>query len=138
PAVCGELPTSTAEVLRMLARSGAGGGTAFRNAIDRLVELLDLLGAPRGARGAAVDPGQPPVPSGERASAPMALRVTLARYAATATPVPVAWARSWAWYHPSLAPRAAQLRCREEFDRLFALRYVDRYGAGLVPPGDAP
>jgi hypothetical protein len=64
---------------------------------------------------------------------PVALRVALARFAVTGTPVPADWARSWAWYHPSLFPRTPQTRCPQEFDLLFAARYTRRFGAGLIP-----
>ncbi len=137
PAARRELPAITAEVRRLRARYGDGGGPAFRNTMDRFLDLLELLGTRRDVPDAA-EPARPPASADERAPAPMALRVALARFAATATPVPVAWARTWTRHHPSLALRAAQLRCPEEFDRLFTRRYLDRYGAGLVLPGDVP
>ncbi len=46
--------------------------------------------------------------------------------------MPVAWARAWAWYHPTIPQRTVQTRCRDEFDRLFALRYAERFGPGIV------
>ncbi len=132
PAVRRELPAITAEVRRLWARYGAAG-QAVRSTLDRLLDLLELLSAPRGA-----DP--PPTgaqpPAGGRTSAGMAVRVTLARFAAASAPVPVDWARAWVRHHPLLAQRSVQSRCPEEFDRLFALRYRDRHGAGLVPPDD--
>ncbi len=64
----------------------------------------------------------------------MALRVALAGFAVTSSPVPADWARSWAWYHPSLFPQTPQTRCPQEFEQLFALRYSGRFAAGLVPP----
>jgi hypothetical protein len=64
----------------------------------------------------------------------VALRAGLARFAVTNTPVPVGWARSWAWYHPSLFPQTPQSRCPEEFDRLFAVRFHHRYPSGLAVP----
>jgi hypothetical protein len=73
------------------------------------------------------------VPRGDRLPFPMTLRVALARFAVAGSPVPVDWARSWAWHHPALAPRTPQTRCAQEFDQLFAVRYAQRYGTGLVP-----
>jgi hypothetical protein len=133
PAARPEFTAITAEVRRLRARYG-DADSAFRATLDRLLDLLRLLTAPRIASGG---------PAGRAAAASasfdedprtsMSLRVTLAGFAATATPVPADWAGRWVRHHPSLTPRAAQTRCSDEFDRLFALRYLDRYGAGLVP-----
>ncbi len=131
PAVRRELPAITAEVRGLWARYGAAG-QAVRGTLDRLLDLLELLTARPSA------PCAQPTPDGGRPSAGMAVRVALARFAAASAPVPVDWARAWVRHHPSLTPRSAQARCPEEFDRLFALRYRGRHGAGLVPPDDVP
>lgn len=125
PAVPAELPAITAEVRRLR----AGGGPL--PALDRLLDLLELLGAARVTLGqAAAD--APPSPTR------MAVRLALARYAATAAPVPAEWALAWAGHHPALTRRSAQARCPEEFGRLFVMRYRSRHGAGLVPPEGVP
>src|SRR5581483_7988708 len=129
-AVRRELPAITAEVRRLRTRYADTGSTVHAM-LDRLVELLDLLTAPRGpgtggVPGPAADPDRP------------AVRMALARFAAVSAPVPADWAAAWVRHHPSLTPRSAQVRCPEEFDRLFALRYRDRHGAGWVPPDDVP
>jgi hypothetical protein len=121
PAVQRELPALTAEAYRLRARYGAAG-TSLREALDHLLDLLELLTAQRAA----------PEPDRET---PMAVRIALARFAVSSTPVPVAWARAWMRHHPSLAPSRSESDCPAEFDRLFTLRYRDRYGTGLVPAG---
>jgi hypothetical protein len=68
----------------------------------------------------------------------MGARLALARFAAASAPVPAAWARAWVRHHPSLSPHRSEIDCPAEFDRLFALRYHDRFGQGLVPPADGP
>jgi hypothetical protein len=140
PAARLELPAITAEVRRLRARYG-DGGAALRVALDRLLELLELLTAPRLAPAGAPDGGAarggPQADRGPAASS-MAVRVALARFAAAAAPVPADWARVWARDHPALTRRSAQVHCPEEFDRLFARRYHDRHGSGLVPPDDVP
>ena len=151
-AVHAELPAILAEARRLRARYGEAGGPALRGTLDRLLDLLELLTAPRcyrcdaaGANAAGpLPPARPPEMApprsgpGQERPAPMSVRIALAGFAATGTPVPVDWARVWVRYHPSLAPRSAQLRCPAEFDQLFALRYRDRHGAGLVPVDDVP
>jgi hypothetical protein len=136
PAVGQELPVITAEVRRLRARYG-DASPAIRDAVDRLLDLLALLTAPRvaGAPGRAEPAGPGPAPA---SMSPMAARVSLARFAATATPVPVEWALTWVRHHPALTRRAAQDRCPTEFDRLMTLHYVARHGAGLVPSDDVP
>lgn len=146
PAVRRELPAIAAEARRLRARYGDGSPT-LRGALDRLLDLLELMAASRTAPGGATSSGAatgpPPTwaeraPAGGRASVPMTVRVALARFAAAAAPVPADWARAWVRHHPALTPRSVQARCPDEFDRLFALRYRDRHGAGLVPPDDVP
>lgn len=136
PAVRDELPAIAAEVLRLRQRYGRDT-PELSDALDRLLDLLNVLAAPRRAPAGGPGPG-PASPASTGGTAPMALRVALARFAASATPVPVEWAGVWARHHPLLAPRGAQVQCPDEFDRLFTLRYRDAFGPGLVPPGDMP
>jgi hypothetical protein len=124
PAVLREMPALTAEVRRLRARYGAGA-TAVRDTLDHLLDLLDLLTAPLRA----------PAASPDRES-PTAVRTGLARFAVTSTPVPAGWARAWLRCHPSIAPRPSETDCPAEFDRLFTLRYRDRFGPGMIPPSD--
>jgi len=122
PAARDELPTIAAEVRRLRDRYGREA-TELSGPLERLLELLDVLAATRHS----------PV-----RTTPMALRVELARFAASGTPVPVEWARLWVRHHPLLVPRSAQTQCADEFARLFALRYRHTFGPGLVPPDDLP
>lgn len=151
-AVRDELPVIAAEVRRLRARYGEADEPALREAFNRLLDLLELLGAPRLVRHAtaftpaapasgapasgASASGQPSL--AEEKEPPIGVRMALAGFAATATPVPAEWARAWVRWHPSLTARPAQLRCPAEFDRLFALRYRGRHGAGLIPPDGGP
>ena len=135
-----ELPAIAAELRRL--RSGYAGDAAFATVAGSLLDVIELVGAARPRPGGAVafaQPPAPPPPGTDHPQAPMTLRIALARCAATGTPVPAEWARSWLGYHPRLPERAPQRRCPREFDRLFALRYTRRYGPGLVPAGtDVP
>ena len=145
-AVRDELPVIAAEVRRLGERYGRDA-PELSDRLDRLLELVSVLAAPRRAPTAGPSPSRfgpgqfgpgllGPAPA-ER-TAPVALRVALARFAASGTPVPVAWARLWARYHPLLAPRGVRTLCPDEFDRLFTLRYRETFGPGLVPGDDGP
>ncbi|HTF10675.1 MAG TPA: TerB N-terminal domain-containing protein, partial [Asanoa sp.] len=129
PAVRDELPAITTEVHRLRARYGDGGPT-LRRALDSLLDLLDLLAPGSGTPAAAR--------SSEPGTGKMGVRVALARLAAASDPVTADLARVWVRHHPSLARRSAEVDCPAEFDEMFALRYRDRHGAGLVPPADVP
>jgi hypothetical protein len=126
PAVHGELPALLAECRRLRARYD--GGAILPDALDRLRDLLELLTARPGAPGTA----EP-----ERAT-PMTVRIGLARFAATSTPLPARWARAWLRGHPSLTPRPSEGDCPGEFGRLFSLRYRERFGDGVIPPRGGP
>ncbi len=135
PTVRPELPAIAAEVRRLRAVYGPAN-RSFDSSAGAFLDVLDLLvtSASRPGRGPA---DQPPAPRHDRWPVPMALRLGLARFAVTGTPVPADWARSWAWYHPSLFPRTPQTRCPQEFERLFAVRYTRRFAAGLLPTAAA-
>ena len=135
PAARPELPAIAAEVRRLRALYGTGN-PSFHTCSSSLLDALELL-SPHSEAPPAGE--APPAPRGERSPVPMALRIALSRYAAAGMPVPADVARSWAWFHPALLPRTPQTRCAEEFDRLFRLRYTQRFGAGLVPrPSGTP
>ena len=137
-AVQRELPVIAAEVRRLLVLYG-DGTPSFHTCASNFLDALELLTAPHARTSGWATVAAPPSTRGERLPVPMALRVALAEFAAAGMPVPVTWARSWAWYHPALFPRTPQTRCAQEFDRLFALRYAQRFGAGLIPrPSGAP
>lgn len=120
PAVRDDLPAIRAEVRRLRARYR---GPTLSRSLDNLLDLLELF---RPASEAPSDAGT------------MRVRVALARLAAASDPVPADLARAWVRHHPSLPRRTAEVDCPAEFDEMFALRYRDRHGAGLVPPDDVP
>ena len=124
-----ELPVIAAEIRRLLVVYGAD--EAFRQYAS---ELLDLLAALRPGS----DAGQPPYGVDDRWPAPLSLRAALGRFAMSRRPVPVEWALSWVWFHPAVYPRTPQTRCAEEFRRLFAIRYREQFGDGLVVDADQP
>jgi hypothetical protein len=112
PAAAAERPTIAAEVRRLLKLYG--GNASFRGYATGLLDVLAMY-----------DPvgSQPPPLDDNRWQVPMSLRMALGQLAAAAQPVTAPWARAWAWYHPEIYPRTAQLRCTAEFERLFVIRF---------------
>lgn len=136
PAVWHELPAIAAEVRRLRALH-VPASSSFDSCARAFLDVLELLSGPRWRPGGSPPSGPPPALHADRWPVPVALRVALAGFAVTGRPVPADWARSWAWYHPSLFPRTPQTRCPQEFERLFAVRYTRRFATGLVPQATA-
>lgn len=65
---------------------------------------------------------------------PVYVRLALGRAAVDGAPVPAHLALGWAKLDPSTYLRTAAERCAPEFDRLFAQKYAEQYGAGIVLP----
>ncbi|MFC7761753.1 TerB N-terminal domain-containing protein [Catellatospora bangladeshensis] len=126
-----DLPAIEAEVTRLL--SVYGRSDSFRSYASG---FLDLIRAMRLGSTPGSLPKRPPALSDDHWSVPLMLRLGLGSFAASGTPVPTDWARAWAWYHPSIYPRTPQTRCAEEFEKLFELRYTQRFNEGIrLRPG---
>lgn len=123
-----DLPAIRAEVERLL--SLYGGNHSFRGYARGFLDVLDVY--------SGMWPAGPPARASDRWSVPLALRRGLGRFAAEGTPVPADWALTWAWFHPEIYPQTPARRCAVEYERLFVLRYRERYGDGIqVRPGKA-
>ncbi|MBX7186088.1 MAG: TerB N-terminal domain-containing protein [Vicinamibacteria bacterium] len=68
----------------------------------------------------------------EKGSWPAGLRLGLAEFAAGGRPIPPEWALAWARFHPEVRFPTAATRCAEELERLFEVRYRERFGTGLT------
>ncbi len=122
-----ELPLIATEVRRLRAAHGPASRD-FDSCAGAFLEVLELLGT------TPAHPTQPPAaPSADRWPVPLALRIALAQFAVAGRAIPADWARCWAWYLPSLIPSTPQIRCPDQFDALFALRYRTRFPPGLRP-----
>ncbi|WP_191841849.1 TerB N-terminal domain-containing protein [Catellatospora chokoriensis] len=77
---------------------------------------------------------EPPT-AGDLRPVPLSLRLALAAYAATGTPLPADWALAWTRHHPTIHAASSTTSDRE-FAKLFTSRYTQRFGPGLrVIPG---
>lgn len=76
-----------------------------------------------------------PLPAFERSyELPFYIRLALGQCSLDRVPVPAALATAWVRLNPEIPLRTAATRCAEEFDRLFALRYQETFGPGMVLP----
>lgn len=63
---------------------------------------------------------------------PVSFQIALARLAKNGQPVSVEYALRWAKYHSDIYLRTPATRCREEFERLFEIRYRENFGDGII------
>lgn len=119
-----ELPLIREEAQRLLGLYSHN--KSFKSYATRFVDLLDAtLTTKRGYE------SDPPVRA-ESWEVPLQLKVGLGHLALDAHPMPAAWALAWLECDPETHLRTPARRCRDEFQRLFELRYRVRYGEGIV------
>ena len=124
-----ERATIATEVRRLLGIYGANG--SFRRYAESFLAAVTLAGAERRYL-------SPPPTGREGWEVPFELRLGLGQLAADVRPLPVTWALAWLRLHPEAWLRTPATRCPDEFDEIFARRYRDRYGDGLlIEPGSA-
>jgi uncharacterized tellurite resistance protein B-like protein len=112
------------EVRRLLSIYHHNG--SFRGYAQRLLEAMTVLAPPH-------RPAHPPVARDSwSAELPLELRIGLAQLCAEGTPVPADWALAWVTQLPDTHLRTSATRCSTFFGQLFALRYRDAYGTGVV------
>jgi uncharacterized tellurite resistance protein B-like protein len=118
-----ELPAIKSEVERLLACYG--DNSSFDGYARRFLGVMDFV------TGLETDNNVPPAFDGEKWPTPFSLRIRLGAYSRSGTPVPAEWALAWAYFHPEIHMRTPAIRCRPEFERLFAMRYTARFGEGF-------
>lgn len=132
PSLRWELPHLRTEVVRLI--DVYDNNYSFRNYATRFLDALELLSA---TDKPATDP---PTLTKELSwvEPPLSLQIRLGLFAAQQQPVPADWALAWAWTHPDIHLRTAAHRCTTEFAALFAIRYAEQYGDGIVPSARRP
>ena len=60
------------------------------------------------------------------------VKIGLGSIVAAGDPVPPIWALSWLRLHPETSLRTPAVRCEQEFNELFQIRYGQQYGAGMM------
>jgi hypothetical protein len=133
----------------------AGQSAAARHEREALVaevrRLLSIYGTNHSFRGyaegllAVTAPADtrrryllPPPASRPDWALPFELQLGLGQLAVDERPLPVDWALAWLRLHPEVSLRTPATRCPAEFGEVFARRYRDRFGDGLLlRPGTA-
>lgn len=124
PVAAAERASLVAEVRRLLTIYGRHG--SFRGYAQNLLDAMAVV-APRR------DIGAPPELTFAWSPEPsLALRMALAELSAADTPVPAEWALAWITQLPDTFLRTPATRCPEQFTSLFAVRYRERHGDGLI------
>jgi TerB N-terminal domain/TerB-C domain len=118
----GELPWIRSEVQRLLRIYGSD--PSFKSYAERFISAVECLLGPAWQ-------SDPPEIGENIWTVPDSLKVGLGRIVANGQPVPCKWAFAWLLSDPQSYLRTPAHRCREEFARLFAIRYQEKYGEGL-------
>jgi len=113
--------------------------------VTEVQRLLSIYGANYSFRGyargllavtAPADAGRrylsPPPAAQDDGALSLELQLGLGQLAADRQPLPVDWAQAWLRLHPEVWLRTPATRCPAEFSEVFARRYHDRFGAGLL------
>jgi uncharacterized tellurite resistance protein B-like protein len=120
-------PAIASELRRLLAIYGEKSGS-FRGYASALLDWVELAEHPARLY-------EKPVPAFPRTyELPLYLRLALGQAAVDGAPVPAHLALAWARLEPNISLRTPATRCAEEFERLFAMRYAEAFGAGMVIP----
>lgn len=127
PAAKQDWPAIAAELRRLLAIYGDKSGS-FRRYAGELLDWMELDSPAQRLY-------QLPLPSFPQTyELPRYLRLALGQSAVDRAPVPAPLALAWLRLNPGSNLRTAATRCPEEFERLFAQRYHEILGPGLVLP----
>ena len=65
---------------------------------------------------------------------PLELKLGLGSIVAAGDPLPASWALSWLRLSPETSLRTPAMRCPDEFNDLFTLRYQEAHGSGMKIP----
>jgi len=111
------------EVERLLGLYGTNG--SFQRYASNFLDLARLkfkMGDLTGIEGKPVQWGE----------YPLSLKIALAQLSKKQEPIPAKYALLWAECSPETSLRTPIKRCRHEFEKLFEIRYKEKFGNGLV------
>jgi uncharacterized tellurite resistance protein B-like protein len=120
-------PVIADELRRLLGIYGDKSGS-FRRYASELLDWVALAQHPSRLY-------ERPVPEFPKTlELPLYVRLALGQAAVDGVPVPVALALAWARLDPNIVLRTPAARCAEEFERVFAQKYGELCGAGMLLP----
>jgi uncharacterized tellurite resistance protein B-like protein len=111
------------EVRRLL--SIYGGNSSFRRYASAFLEMAESVHL-------TVDTDGPPPDHPLGYEVPSRLKIALGMMARDGKPIPPAWACAWISADPLFPRRTPFSRCNGYFRELFALRYREKWGAGIA------
>jgi len=127
PAARNDWPAINVELRRLLAIYGEKS-ESFKRYAGELLNWIELAGK-------STQLYKQPVPDFPRTyELPPYLRLALGQAAIDRAPLPALLALAWMRLSPECYLRTAATRCPNEFERLFAQRYYETLGPGLVLP----
>jgi uncharacterized tellurite resistance protein B-like protein len=120
-------PSIATELRRLLGIYGDKSGS-FRRYASELLDWVALAEHPSRLY-------ERPVPDFPRTyELPLYVRLALGQAAVDGVPVPTALALAWVRLDPNIVLRTPATRCAEEFERVFAEKYGELCGAGMLLP----
>ena len=120
-------PVIAAELRRLLAIYGEKSHS-FRRYASELLDWVSLASHPSKLY-------EKPVPALTKTmELPLYIRLALGQAAVDGVPVPVHLALAWAKLEPNTYLRTPATRCPEQFEQLFAEKYAELFGSGMVLP----
>jgi uncharacterized tellurite resistance protein B-like protein len=120
-------PVIAAELRRLLDIYGEKSNS-FRRYAGELLDWVSLASHPSKLY-------EQPVPSFPKTfELPLYVRLALGQAAVDGEPVPVHLALAWARLDPNVYLRTPATRCVEQFEQLFAQKYAELCGRGMVMP----
>lgn len=120
-------PAIAIELRRLLGIYGDRSGS-FRRYASELLDWVALAEHPSRLY-------EKPVPDFPRTyELPLYVRLALGQAAVDGVPVPAALALAWVRRDPNITLRTPATRCAEEFERVFAEKYGELCGAGMLLP----
>ncbi|MBN6739925.1 TerB N-terminal domain-containing protein [Acidithiobacillus sp. MC6.1] len=117
----------TAEIHRLLAIYGPKSGS-FRGYAGALLDWVTLVEHPAHLYEKAV----PSFP--KTFELPLYIRLALGQASVDGAPVPAHLALAWAKLEPNIYFRTPATRCAAKFEQLFAAKYAETFGAGMILP----
>jgi uncharacterized tellurite resistance protein B-like protein len=120
-------PAIATELRRLLGIYGNKSGS-FRRYASELLDWVALAEHPSRLY-------EKPVPDFPRTyELPLYVRLALGQAAVDGVPVPAALALAWVRLDPNITLRTPATRCAEEFERVFAEKYGELCGVGMLLP----
>lgn len=117
-----EIDTILTEAKQLLAIYGNNG--SFGGYCSKLIDIIQTSGAKEKLY------NNSPAYSLPSYEIPFSVRVALGQMAADGMNLPAEWALAWVLTDPMTPRRTPVHRCREEFGKLFSLKYAEKYGDG--------